>query len=763
MTQQTSPFLEGKYGWNYGESGWNVGMDENILKFSYLFDRNVDGIVSSLPAEVNGKAYFNTTDNRFYFVVNGSYYSSPAPRNIRFYDRVTGQEYIFDGISVVISPSTSSIDSRLDAVEITVSSLGTAANQNVEYFVKSSDLANGSDPTKNAALIGWKQRTLAARLNEVANVKDFGAIADGTLHLLSEIFPTLSAAQAVYPHVTALTESVDWAAWQAALNAGTSAVYAPAGWYVVNKGLIRNTNIKLYGDGYDSYLDFSPTTTGVAQLLIQGTLDQIGGLANNINKGDRSIPFAAPPALVHGEVVIAYNPTDFSWLNEAGRNSYRAGEMWRVYGVSGNDVAIYGNSTSTYVAASMQMYRMRGVKADISNMRFSPSDTLSYSPVRVLFGDGVRVKDIWDSNIPNYAGIMIERSFDVSVHAASSVNNSPAVDNEYGVVIANCHNFVVTGSTMGATRHALALAGVDAVCCVPNRNGLMYGLILENADIAADIGAGDMHGNADNLTYDNCIFRNGVILAGRNPTVRNSTIYGLSSTDGIAVYAAECVGGTYTIENNRIISRGIGASFGIIHITPSTSLSERMDLVVRDNTMELENATSSTIAVWLRCRGNTPNANADVAGLRVVRATALRAFLFVDDNTQVGISSAYLICDDVYGPSGAYLIYPVDDIASVPTRQMRQSGSVTITTTATTSVTAATQTFRYPYSKVPTYVGHGVSGVAGSVLDTLGGQIPITRIRQHTATTIVPAVSATAAFTAGATASLQWEAEIKEI
>ena len=33
MTQQTSPFLDVKYGWNYGESGWNTGMDENLVKF----------------------------------------------------------------------------------------------------------------------------------------------------------------------------------------------------------------------------------------------------------------------------------------------------------------------------------------------------------------------------------------------------------------------------------------------------------------------------------------------------------------------------------------------------------------------------------------------------------------------------------------------------------------------------------------------------------------------------------------------------------
>lgn len=41
---------------------------------------------------------------------------------------------------------------------------------------------------------------------------DYGAIADGDLHTLAEIYGTLAAAQADYPFVTALSQAVDWAA-----------------------------------------------------------------------------------------------------------------------------------------------------------------------------------------------------------------------------------------------------------------------------------------------------------------------------------------------------------------------------------------------------------------------------------------------------------------------------------------------------------------------------------------------------------------------
>ena len=92
MAQQTSPFLEGKYGWATGESGWNPGMDEDLLKFSYMFDKNIDAVVSSLPTAVNGKAYFNTADNRIYFVVGSVYYSTPVPKWFVVTLRTTGDK-----------------------------------------------------------------------------------------------------------------------------------------------------------------------------------------------------------------------------------------------------------------------------------------------------------------------------------------------------------------------------------------------------------------------------------------------------------------------------------------------------------------------------------------------------------------------------------------------------------------------------------------------------------------------------------------------
>lgn len=61
----------------------------------------------------------------------------------------------------------------------------------------------------------------SGNLSQVINhvtPEQFGAIGDGTIHYLSELFPSLAAAQEVYPHATSLNQTIDWAACQAAEN-----------------------------------------------------------------------------------------------------------------------------------------------------------------------------------------------------------------------------------------------------------------------------------------------------------------------------------------------------------------------------------------------------------------------------------------------------------------------------------------------------------------------------------------------------------------
>lgn len=204
MTQQTSPFLEGKYGWNYGESGWNTGMDENLLKFSYLFDRNIDSISTSLPSAVSGTAVYLTTDNRIYYSVNSSWLSTPVPKWFVVTLRSTGQTYTFNGSSLVAVPSNADLSNQITTINGTLSGLGTASTQNIPFFASKSqldvaiagannytdsqisaidlnaatnlfktDLANAIDEAKGASYVGFYGRPLRTRLNEQKSIDDF--------------------------------------------------------------------------------------------------------------------------------------------------------------------------------------------------------------------------------------------------------------------------------------------------------------------------------------------------------------------------------------------------------------------------------------------------------------------------------------------------------------------------------------------------------------------------------------------------------------
>lgn len=188
MTQKTSPFVETKYGWDYGESGWNIGMDEDLLKFSYLFNKNIDGIVSSLPAVVNGTAYYLTSDKRVYFGADSAWYSAPIPKWFTLVIKSTGQPYQFNGIDLVAVDSVTDIDARLDAVEGDISTLGTAAYVDVSTLATTSQLdiassqANGYTDTLRddlAAISSAKGSSLVGNavvsVSSIYNLCTFGS------------------------------------------------------------------------------------------------------------------------------------------------------------------------------------------------------------------------------------------------------------------------------------------------------------------------------------------------------------------------------------------------------------------------------------------------------------------------------------------------------------------------------------------------------------------------------------------------------------
>ena len=58
MSSVTEGNLGLNYGWAYGESGWNTGMDDNLVKLGFTSRNQVKGILSAPPSTPsNGDAY----------------------------------------------------------------------------------------------------------------------------------------------------------------------------------------------------------------------------------------------------------------------------------------------------------------------------------------------------------------------------------------------------------------------------------------------------------------------------------------------------------------------------------------------------------------------------------------------------------------------------------------------------------------------------------------------------------------------------------
>lgn len=123
------------------------------------------------------------------------------------------------------------------------------------------ELASSADG-KGDALVAVKQpftgsvpRTVHDKILESISVRDFGAIGDGQAHPLSEKFTSLEEAQVIYPFVTSLTQSQDYAGIQLAfLRAAGREIKVPAGTYMISSpGLAYEPpdriQLVLVGDG----------------------------------------------------------------------------------------------------------------------------------------------------------------------------------------------------------------------------------------------------------------------------------------------------------------------------------------------------------------------------------------------------------------------------------------------------------------------------------------------------------------------------------
>lgn len=330
MAQQQSPWLEGAYGWSFGEGGWNTGMDQNLLKFSFMFDRNIDSIVASLPAAINGQAHYLTTDNRLYFAVGTTYFSTPTPKWFIVVLRGTGQTYQFNGTSLVQIDSPQQLDSRIDAVELTVSTLGTAAFQTTEFFASKAqldvssaqtgaytdtlrnDIANTANPLKGAGQVGRSAQVVSS----IAALRLLDKAAASKHAFCTGYYANGDGGGGEYYLDTADTTSAD--------NGGTIIVATDGGrWKFANPSAI---NIQTFGAKADGVTDDSVALQAYIDWLgVDGGVMQFPAGQNVTVKFNSKLSFMYSNITIEGNGCTIIPPSavnGFEFFNAGGQQQF---------------------------------------------------------------------------------------------------------------------------------------------------------------------------------------------------------------------------------------------------------------------------------------------------------------------------------------------------------------------------------------------------------------------------------------------------------
>ena len=158
------------------------------------------------------------------------------------------------------------------------------ADSIVDALEPGKDLLRAASEQAQRTLLDVPRRT-------TVDVRDFGALWDGTGAQLSTRYGSLAAAQAVYPFVTSLTQTIDWAAINAAwrsLPAGGGTVILPPGVGVVREPIVLGnggpsgkstiTNIQLVGGGAGAQANVSipaATNSTIIRMMSPSVVDQV--------------------------------------------------------------------------------------------------------------------------------------------------------------------------------------------------------------------------------------------------------------------------------------------------------------------------------------------------------------------------------------------------------------------------------------------------------------------------------------------------------
>jgi hypothetical protein len=711
-----------------------------------MFDRNVDGVVGSLPAAVDGQAYFLTADNRLYFAVGTTWFSSPTPKWFEFVIRSSGATYQFNGASAVQFDSPVELDARLDTIEMTVASLGTAAFEDIESFATQAalDIVEASsqaytdvlwqdlvDPTQGAGLVAF----------DAGEVYPAGSVGDK--------LKTLSALATV--NVVGDGIADDWAVLQAALSTGVPHLFG--GHCRVSQELVAPSSGAFLVGMPGSVIDGSEVGfTGTSVISASGSLSAIAAPSGAIAEGATSVSFGADHNLVPGDVFCLWNPDGNSWSTF--RTNYFEGEWCKVEQVvSSTSVLLTSGTYSAYSAGVLEAHKLNTVPVNLTG--FSVIGSASQNAVSITNGTGLIDLDVVHAN---NAAISVNRSYDVTVKGKTF--NVGAAGDDYGVAISNSQR-VRTYGRHHSRRHPVTHGGGTGAGSVPCRDSRVIGATLTN-DAQSGVHCADFHGNSEDCYFIDCDISGGGTLQGKDTGFINCRITNMLA--GHVIQASEVKGGKFTLANCDLITNtnpqpgGRGIVNYDAGITEKTTA--RVLLEVTNCRVVGTNLTSSSYFARFVFRGSVVPIDTNFNGIdfNVNALGTIYNTLYVSGTAASNGTTILNLSGNL--PAGVALLSPgLTSLAGLPLRLPRLSGSEILTTSTSAAIVVGTPVvFKYSYPKKP------VAGCNATERAAAGNRVPMGMANPVSTTGLTPQVLSSDGtnFSAAVTVTANWFAEFSD-
>lgn len=600
---------------------------------------------------------------------------------------------------------------------------------------------NAENVVYDPPFTGSTSTNVEAKLAQTVSIKDFGAVGDG---------------------VTNDTDAFEDAI--AAIATTGQTLYVPAGTYKLTREIATTGDLIIEGDGDSTVLDFSGTVTGGTgkALSVSGSFTALPDLSTNASKNDQSLVFVSAPSLSVTDVLVIYNPTDFSYSGF--RFYYRAGEWCEVDGVSGSTVSLTNSLYDGYVAGAVDLYKLSSPTVSLRNFRII--GTTVESLITISLCNRPLVENV-SGYLENNWIVSFDRCYKPTAINLNLFNKGDGGD-DYGLVITNSQDVEVIGGNYYARRHAITTGGAADVGAVPCRNLRFTSLTTKN-DINSGVFSADFHGNTEDSVYENCRIYGGATWQGKNNRYVNCVISDIFSY--VCVYSAEIKGGYFTLENCDLLVTGDPQpnTRGIIDIggnnaAVTANTTERTTFIVKNCRVFAPNAGSATSLVLFKNQGCVQYVNFDIDGITALSTTSFGQILYTD-NTSGTAASEFIVVDGITGfPTGTYLHNPNGNhYANFPHRCQKQTGRVTLAATSGTNNTIASNIlFKYPYPRVP--ASFATSG--GTTAQTfIGNRAAIANLYQVDNDSIRPQIFTGDAANWSATldVSVSWSAMIDEV